>query len=370
MRKTVTILILSLICLGLLGGCGKETAEDVAPQESAPVVESVVAEELSEVPQPVPTPSAAAEIQESVVEEATAEGSSVEEPEAFSLDDLFKDYWEEPSVADMYAQVADQFQQKEYVDLESGLTISYNLYIPEQASSEPCPMVMFISDSSVVGTDVTAPLTQGYGGIIWATQTEQAKHPSYVLVPQYPEIIIDDNRGTTVTDYVEATARMVQAVAAENNVDEKRIYTTGQSMGCMTSLYLASAHPELFAAELFVSGQWQMEDLENLDTQTFCYVAAGGDPKASQGQADVMADLDTKGVSYNSSFDWDANLGDDDMEPVLRELLDSECAIHIGQFAAGTVVEANPDRGMEHLSSFDCAYKLDALRNWLFAQSK
>ena len=231
-------------------------------------------------------------------------------------------------------------------------------------------MIMFIGDATCAGTDLQFSLSQGYGGTIWATESEQKKHPCYVLVPVFPEIIIEDNvQPPYVSDYVEAAARMVEAVAAENNVDTNRLYTTGQSMGCMTSLYLAANHPDLFAAELFVSGQWQMDELQGLETQTFFYIAAGGDMKASGGQADVMADLDSKGVPYSVSYDWDANLGDADMEETLRAEIAEGNSINFGQFAAGTVIEAN-NRGIEHMSSFDCAYKLDAVRAWLFAQSK
>ena len=91
--------------------------------------------------------------------------------------------------------------------------------------------------------------------------------------------------------------------------------------------------------------------------------------KASGGQADVIADFDSKGVVYSTSYEWDANLGDADLEEALRAEIAEGNDRNFGQFAAGTVSEANP-RGMEHMSSFDCAYKLDVLRAWLFAQSK
>ena len=242
--------------------------------------------------------------------------------------------------------------------------------MPQAAAAEPLPLVVFIADSTSVGRDLSAPLAQGYGGIIWASQSEQEKHPCYVLVPEYPEIIIDDNNGSVVTDYVELTARMIQTVAAENAVDTDRIYGTGQSMGCMTMLYLASNHPDLFAAELFVSGQWQISEISNLETQRFFYVTAGGDMKASQGQAEVLADMEAKGVPVSTSYEWDANWSDTEYETVLRPMLEEGNSINIGQFAVGSVLEANPGRGIEHMASFDCVYRIDALRNWLFLQHK
>lgn len=358
----------ALLILGLLAGCGANEA--TISDTSASVTEPTeVITETTPAPSEVVSAAETLEPQEASSEEEVSSEDSIIEEEAEEPVSLFGDYFEEPAADVLYAQVADSFQAMEYVDDETGLVIPYNFFIPAEAENTPCPMVMFISDSTSVGRDLSAPLTQGIGGTIWATPEEQAKHPSFVLIPEYPEIVIDDNHGETVSDYVEATARMIETVIAENNIDANRIYTTGQSMGCMVSLYLAANHPDLFAASLFVSGQWNLEDLPELGSQTFCYVAAAGDPKASAGQANVMAYLDEQGIPYVSSLEWDANLSDQDMEETLQAMFETESNIYIGQFLAGTVLEANP-RGIEHMSSFDCAYKLDALRNWLFAQSK
>ena len=362
-RIVMTTLLVSLLCS--LCACGSGT------QPSAAAPEASVQETFGTPATPAPTPTPVEETAPSDLEDsALPEDSVMEEPSAEpDVMSVFDNQWDEPPVADMYAEVADKFLPGEYTDPETGLTIPYNLYVPEGGDAETYPMVVFISDSTSVGQDLSAPLTQGYGGIIWATETEQAKHKSFVLVPEYPEIIIDDNHGATVTDYVAATARMIRAVAEENRVDMDRIYGTGQSMGCMTFLYLAANDPDLLAAELFVSGQWQIDELPELGSQTFFYIAAGGDMKASQGQADVLADLKAKGIPVSTSYEWDANWSDAEYEAVLRPMLEEGNSILIGQFAAGTVTEANP-RGIEHMSSFDCAYKIDAVRNWLFLQHK
>lgn len=364
MKKKITAALtaLSLVC-GLCG-CGVGTAESM--QTSISVAETTPPA-VQETASPTPAAEAAPSTQEdSVLPEESAQEELPQEPD---LESVFAAGWDEPAVSEMYAEVADRFEQREYTDAETGLTIPYNLYIPQELGGEKVPMVVFISDSTSVGRDLTAPLTQGYGGIIWATDAEQEKHKSFVLVPEYPEIIIDDNNGATVTDYVDATARMIETVAGENAVDTDRIYGTGQSMGCMTFLYLAANYPDLLAAELFVSGQWQMDELPELHTQTFFYIAAGGDPKASEGQANVLSDLEAKQVPVSTSYEWDATWTDADYEAVLRPMLEEGNAINIGQFAAGTVLEANP-RGIEHMSSFDCAYRIDAVRNWLFMQHK
>lgn len=364
-RQFITFFLLTGLLLSLCA-CGASNAASSAASSSLPAPSAAPQEEVESTVSSVAEEYAASSAEDSAEPEHSEVEPENSEPDVMRV---LESQWEEPSVADLYAEVADQFRQMEYTDEETGLTIPYNLYVPEGSTDEAYPMVVFISDSTSVGQDLSAPLTQGYGGIIWASEHEQAKHKSFVLVPEYPEIIIDDNNGTQITDYVDATARMIQRVAEENGVDMNRIYGTGQSMGCMTFLYLAANYPDLLAAELFVSGQWQVDELPELGSQTFFYIAAGGDLKASQGQADVLAMLEAQGIPVSTSYEWDANWDDAAYAAVLRPMLEEGNNINIGQFAAGTVLEANP-RGIEHMSSFDCAYRIDAVRDWLFLQHK
>lgn len=54
----------------------------------------------------------------------------------------------------LIATYADKFEQKTYSDSESGLSITYNLYLPEgYDASGSYPMVVFIGDSSCAGSD-------------------------------------------------------------------------------------------------------------------------------------------------------------------------------------------------------------------------
>ena len=39
-------------------------------------------------------------------------------------------------------------------------------------------------------------------------------------------------------------------------MDKNRVYTTGQSMGCMAFIVMLIKYPDLFTAALLVAGQW------------------------------------------------------------------------------------------------------------------
>lgn len=109
---------------------------------------------------------------------------------------------------------------------------------------------------------------------------EQSGYVRGECVPTYPETILDDHNGYTTTEYVELTKRLIDSVAGTYAVDSGRIYGTGQSMGCMTTLILASEYPDLYAACMFVDGQWDASKLKGLEGQTFVYFAAEDDERS------------------------------------------------------------------------------------------
>lgn len=279
----------------------------------------------------------------------------------------------EPSSSDgelqtMIDEVVDLFFEDEYVDEETGLTVTCNVFVPEDAGGEALPAVFFITDSSTVGRGAEASLTQGWGGLIWATAEEQAKHPCVVIVPTFNEVILDDHNGFITTSYIDLIPRLVTTMAERYGCDMDRLYATGQSMGCMTFLITAANNPELFAAELFVDGQWDITTLQGLESQKFFYLAAGGDDKAVGGQNDVMAMFDADDVKYAFSDGWDAQASAEELIELTQSVLAENCNLNLVRWETGTVL--NGGSGMEHMASFDYAYKLEAVRDWLFDQTR
>ena len=313
---------------------------------------------------------------------------------------------------------ADKFEQLTYVDAESELSITYNLYLPENYdASGSYPMVIFIGDSSCVGSD-TYSLTQGRGALVWASEEWQSVYPTIVAVPTYPVTILDDHGSYTTTEYVELTKRFIDCMSSEYAVDTNRIYGTGQSMGCMTTLILASEYPELYAACMFVDGQWDISTLTGLENQTFVYFAAEDDTNAWNGAQEVMAMFDSDSVSYNYA-QWDGNWSVDELSAAAQDLFTADKDRYFISWATGTIepksggmggtgapsggfggpsgsgnsgekpsggfggpsssgdsfdMSGGPSGGTNssayHMASFDYAYNCVAVMEWLFQQSK
>ena len=260
-----------------------------------------------------------------------------------------------------------KFRQLTFEDAKTGKTMSYNLLVPEGAEAgHKLPLVLFMADASTVGKDVTTPLTQGYGALEFASDRDQQKHPSFVLVPQYTGWTVQDDWSTS--DEVEMTIRLLQYVCKEYKVDQRRLYTTGQSMGGMMSFYFNIAHPDLFAASLFVSSQWDTSKMKDFGKRKFFYIVAGGDGKASGGMRDLTEVLKKQNAHIDSAS-WSAKLSPADQERLAEALIAKGGNINFICFEKGSVLPES-GQGMEHMASFDFGYKIAAVRDWLFEQSK
>ena len=273
----------------------------------------------------------------------------------------------DPAIQAVLDENADKFEQRIFDDPETGVSLEYSLYIPAGYDENTAyPLLMYIPDATGAGKTARQIVEQYYGAVVWVTEEDQAKHPSFVVVPAFSETVVNDNWETS--EQIEAAVNLIEQLQTEYSIDESRIYATGQSMGCMTSLYLNSKYPDLFAASVFVSGQWDISVLKPLEQKSFFYITAGGDANASGGQDEVMAMLDADRVPYTYGS-WNAQNSDEDQTAAVEALLAEGLPVNMIRFETGTVFKEG-ETGMEHMASFNYAYILSAVRDWLFSQAK
>lgn len=254
--------------------------------------------------------------------------------------------------------VKNTFETLTYADPQNGVTLEYSLFIPEDYDPDNTyPLLMFIPDSSASGKSSEEILAQYYGADIWASKEEQKKHPSFIFCPAFSETVVDDNFQTS--KQIDTAVQIINQLKKEYSIDSSRIYTTGQSMGCMTSLYLNSIYPDLFAASLYVSGQWDIKVLKPLEDQTFFYVTCEGDQKASSGQNEVMEMFKNDEIQYSFLDAFDPNLDITQKEAKVSHLIKEGNNANFIRF-----------NGLDHMSSFNYAYDLTSVRDWLFEQSR
>ena len=107
-------------------------------------------------------------------------------------------------------------------------------------------MDLFIHDAGVTSAETKTTLIQGLGAVIWATPSEQAKHECFVLAPQYNTVMVNDQ--SEASNDLDIVVNLIADLESRYTIDKNRLYTTGQSMGCMSSIALNIKYPDLFTA--------------------------------------------------------------------------------------------------------------------------
>ncbi len=251
--------------------------------------------------------------------------------------------------------------------------IPYNLYIPkEYDGTNSLPLVMFIHDAGPCGPDPLITLSQGCGAIVFASPEWQAEHPCFVLAPEFDRTVKITAPGNTGGPELETVIEMLNDVVDRYHVDRKRIYTTGQSMGCMSSCELNIRYPDLFAASLLVAGQWSPEKMaESCQKCKFWILVSEHDARAFPGMNAVTEALEAKGVKIGHYW-WDAKKSNDELNAQAYEAMKDDVDMRYTVFYGSSVVPANrwPHPGSNHTSTWNRVYPIKALREWLFSNVK
>ena len=273
-------------------------------------------------------------------------------------------------------QAANRFNQFEFQvpdapGEEKGRKMAYNLYVPENMQAgETYPLVLFIHDMGSCSEDVTRTLTQGKGATVWATSYWQNRQPCFVLAPCYPRQAADDD--FQVTWEADATVELVKEVLRlQPSVDEKRIYGTGQSMGCMMLMELMLRNPGFFGGCFLVAGQWNPQTCGALKNENIWALVSEKDFKAFPIMGDCMKQIEVNGGRVTrGSLDAKASLPE--LNQKVRTIAGSGEHIFFTWFEGDSVLEELEDikPWFYHMATWPQAYNLEAVGDWLFAQRR
>ncbi len=125
------------------------------------------------------------------------------------------------------------------------LELNYLLHVPKsyQADGDPWPLVLFLHGAGERGSDLNKVKAHGPPKLVEMGQSL----PAIIVSPQSPE-------GEWWNDQVDALSALLDEVEKNYNVDPKRIYVTGLSMGGYGTWALGSSDPDRFAALLPICG--------------------------------------------------------------------------------------------------------------------
>ncbi|WP_161883665.1 peptidase [Deinococcus alpinitundrae] len=268
--------------------------------------------------------------------------------------------------------IADDFKQFRYTDPVTGLRLDYNLYIPKNLGpNQAYPLVLFMPDASTIGTNVYNPLTQGLGAVAWASPADQAKHPAFVLAPEYPVELANDDSQTS--QYMDVTIRLIEQLSKQYHVDTKRLYTTGQSGGCMTSIAMNIKYPNFFAASFLVAGQWDATQVAPMAKNKLFIVVSQDDAKAYPGMNAITTTLEQNGGKVSRAV-WDGTTSAEALSTNASTLVaqNPQSNVYYASFAKGTVIPAGQSTqgAAGHSNTWRVAYTISSIRDWVFQQHK
>lgn len=263
--------------------------------------------------------------------------------------------------------VVESFTQGEYAG------IRYNLYTPETLEpGKQYPLVMFIHDAGPCGPDHKITLSQGLGAVGFAAPAWQAEHPCFVLAPQIDRGIHLTNDEFECSKELEDIKSLLDHIVDTNPVDRGRLYTTGQSMGCMASCELNIRYPGLFAASLLVAGQWSPERMGRYCSHNnFWILVSEHDRKAFPIMTAVTEAMEENGAAV-ARYRWDGAAAPEQLTERARAAMMDQANVRFTVFEGSSVVPAGEDDnpGSNHINTWRVAYTIDGLRQWLFSCSK
>ncbi|MFB2595677.1 hypothetical protein ACEYYB_12600 [Paracoccus sp. p4-l81] len=149
----------------------------------------------------------------------------------------------------------------------------------------------------------------------------------------------------------------------EYPIDTGRLLTTGQSGGCMTSLALGIARPDLFARTSCVGGQWDAAATAPLARSNLWVIVSEDDSKAFPGMTAIMEVLAANGARITrGQLDAEAT-----PEVQAAEIADLQASadgssVNFTTFAPGTVLDdRHGTGGAGHVNTWAYAYDIPAV---------
>lgn len=251
-----------------------------------------------------------------------------------------------------------------------GRKLEYNLFCPQETEEgKVYPLVLFMHDAGSCSEDITGPLAQGNGATVWAENGAQQRHTCFVLAPRYPDQTANDE--FEVTWEADATIELIRSLTETYPIDQKRIYGTGQSMGCMMLCELLLRNPGFFAGCFLVAGQWNPDTMGAVKDENLWILVSEMDEKAFPIMGSCMEQVEKQGGRVVRGA-LNARDSLEEQNAAARRLARTGEHIFFTWFEKDSVLTQGEDPfpGAYHVHTWEHAYNLEAIQDWLFAQSR
>jgi predicted peptidase len=270
-----------------------------------------------------------------------------------------------------YSQTVNDFKPGTHTF--GGTTLPFRLFIPKSyRASEKYPLILFLHGAGERGSDNTKPVSDNPGALIFARDSNQAKHPAFILAPQCPAapnqwVDAPWSNGNYVQDRIPISNElrnvvdMLDSLLRAYSIDTNRLYAVGSSMGGFGTWDIVTRYPKKFAATIPVVGAGDPSKMALIAHMGIWAHHGDADPTVPvSGSRNMMKTLDGLGWKiFFTNCDFKSCLGPP------KSLVED------------TVSGRNPPRhiyseykGLDH-GLWSSAYsRYSGLADWLFSFSK
>ena len=175
-----------------------------------------------------------------------------------------------------FSQIRDDsfYLFKKYINKND--TLNYRLLEPYSKTNKKEPLLIFLHGSGERGDDNKSQLI--HGGDFFLKQTELIEFNSYVVFPQCkknsrwshhkidPWISSKKYEKNSLSSNSEMLIQLISFLISKYNIDKKRVYLMGLSMGGYGTFDLTSKMPKIFAAAVPICGGANLDILDNAST--------------------------------------------------------------------------------------------------------
>jgi predicted peptidase len=228
--------------------------------------------------------------------------------------------------------------------------------------------VLFMHDAGATSDVTRTTLFQGLGAVAWARPEEQAHRPCFVLAPQYAEIIADDDSKTSPV--LDTTINLVKALSDRYSIDRKRLYTTGQSGGCMMSIAMDIKYPDFFAASCWSPASGHPNSARHWPAEAVDHRLPGrrqglSRPERNHGRT-------RKNGAHVARAVWDGRWTPAQFRSAAERIEREQAPVNYVAFQKGSVIPPGQSAAgaSGHRNTWRIAYTIEPVREWLFRQHR
>jgi len=259
------------------------------------------------------------------------------------------------------------FRQDNFSDSKDPTNfLQYNIFIPENyTENKRYPLIIFLGDETTIGNETNISLFKSVGGPIWATNMIQKKHKCFILIPQYNEKIINEYSRYPKEKIINTTMNLISSIINKYNIDNNRIYITGQSMGASTTLFLLSKYQDFFTASLIIESNLIFEELLHLIKTPFTYLTTSGSEKALDIENIIIKYFNDSNIPYGLLNDINIHEKIETLNYNVNKLYNLGYKNNFINYKKNSTKYND-----NNFKYFKNGYKIEVILDWLLSQNK